>query len=310
MLTRRRPSDRPSDRRGFTLTELMVALSLLAMVLGGLLTVVTRQQRFTFGASEILETQRSVREAADLLPSDLRALSPSLGDIYEMTSSAIAYRAPAGASVVCTIDVSRRSLTLPPSALASQSALTSWVTTPQAGDSLLVYDRGTLPGTSDDRWQVHKLAAAPIAGTCPTTSGFTANTTEAAQGWTLAVVDPLQPNIGPGSAIRFFRRARYNLYQSGDGSWYLGHSDCLPGRSPVCSTVQPVSGPYLAPEAGEAGGISFAYFDAAGAVTTDSSLVARIDVVTRAKSRSVIRAAGFKEEPYRDSLAISINVRN
>jgi hypothetical protein len=70
-----------------------------------------------------------------------------------------------------------------------------------------------------------------------------------------------------------------------------------------------VSGPYL-PGGGAGSGLQFAYFDAAGAITADPTRVKRIDIVVRAQSSASIQASGYKRGFHKDSLAVSVAVRN
>ncbi|MFN2400181.1 MAG: type II secretion system protein [Gemmatimonadaceae bacterium] len=291
-------------RGGFTLVELMIVVVLLGLVSAVLLQLVINQQRFYNGAAEIIETRGSVRQMAEAIPGDLRSLAPTQDDIYSMGSTFIEYRAPIGSSVFCAGGLA--TITIPPIALASQSGLTAWINTPQAGDSLFIYD-AVGPGIADDRWRIHELAAAPVLGTCPTASTFTANAAEANSGWTLVLNPALTVTTQPGASIRFFRRARYQLYLAADGRNYLGYYDCLATRMPACSTIQPVSGPYLEPGSG---GLVMSYFDSTGTVTASPNLVSRIDIIARAASRNVVRSDGRQHGLYRDSLSIRVAVRN
>lgn len=295
-----------SARRGFTLTELVVAMVLLGLVLTGLTTAIIQQQRFYGSTAEVLETRANVRQAADILPSELRAVSPASGDIYAMTSTSIDYRGSTGASVVCTINVARTQITLPPLLTAVQSGATAWLAAPQLGDSLLVYDSGPTPASADDSWFAVALAAIPAVGACPT---FTSSPTEAANGFTLSLTTALPPSVQTGAAIRFFRRSRYELYNGSDGLGYIGFSDCLTSRLSACTSPQPVSGPYL-PLGSTPNGLTLSYFDANGNATANPLLVSRIDVVVRSRTRNSVRTAGFVQGRYTDSLTFSIAARN
>lgn len=302
---------RTRSRRGFTLVELLVAMVLLAIVAGGMMSIIVRQQQFYSGSAGVLETRGSVRDGMAMLTSDLRSLSPPHGDLYSMGRTFIDFRLATGAAITCTINVNRRSVTVPPLVLASNAGLTSWISSPQSGDSVLVYDADTSVGAADDKWDSAQVSAAATASaTCPTTSGFTATSGEASSGWLIPLNDTLTSTVKVGAALRFFRHARYQLFQASDGLWYLGFYDCLASRSPACTSLQPVSGPYLPAANSGPSGLELTYFDATGAATTTPSLVRRIGIVTRAKSRSMIhtpgRAAGF----YQDSLVAFLAVRN
>lgn len=302
---------RTLTRRAFTLVELLVAIVLLAIVAGGMMDVIVRQQKFYSGASGVLETRGSVRDGMAMLTSDLRSLSPKNGDIYSMGRTFIEFRLVTGAATVCTININRRSVTVPPLVLSTNTGLTSWISAPQNGDSVFVYDADTSTNASDDKWDSAQLSAGATGlAICPTTSGFTTTVAEAASGWLIPLNDTLSSTVSVGAPLRFFRRARYELFQASDGLWYLGFFDCLPSRSPACTTLEPVSGPYMPAANSGQSGLELTYYDSTGATTSVDSLVRRIGIVTRAQSHSIIhmpgRAAGF----YQDSLSAFLAVRN
>ncbi|MDQ6887044.1 MAG: prepilin-type N-terminal cleavage/methylation domain-containing protein [Gemmatimonadota bacterium] len=290
-------------RRGFTLVEILTVMVLLGFVIAGLTAVIVNQQRFYTGTSEIIETRGSVRELSELVPSELRGISPKSSDIYAMGASSIDYRANLGASLVCA-GILGTTIVLPP--LGKNNALTVWLSAPQVSDTLLVYDSGTKPDTSDDAWRVHVVTSAPIVGVCPITTGFTSTVLEQANGISLGISPALNATEVVGSAIRFVRHSRLQLYAAADGRYYLGFYDCNASRG--CGTVQPVSGPYLPP--GSYGGLVFTYYDINGAVTVTPANVRRIGVVARSQSRDDVRIAGHAAGLYADSTSVVIAVRN
>ena len=102
-------------RRGFSLVEMLIVIVLLAVVLmSAVMTIFVQQQRFYSDSAAIMQTRSLTRDAALVLQSDLHALSPKSGDIYSMGASFIEFRAQPGSSVVCTIDATRKILTVPP----------------------------------------------------------------------------------------------------------------------------------------------------------------------------------------------------
>ncbi len=305
MLTARRHA-------GFTLVELLVVITILALVLTTVTSVFIQQQRFYAGTSAISDVRSATRDAGYVLESELRGLSPTDSDIYAMSASSIEFRSNIGASVVCTIDPSRTSLTVPPLSLSSQAGLTSWASAPALGDTLLIFDPGPLAATSDDVWRKYTLVAAPAgAGACPTTTKLTTTAAEAAAGWTLVITPALSPSSLPGAAIRFFRRAHYELYRSAtSGNWYLGYYDCVPSRTPACGALQPVSGPYLPLVDGAPSGIELSYFDSLGAVTANRTLVSRIGVIARAQTASGVRMPGATPGPHLETQITTIAPRN
>lgn len=302
---------RPRSRRGFTLVELLVAIVLLAIVAGGMMGIIVRQQQFYSGSAGVLETRGSVRDGMAMITSDLRSLSPSKLDIYAMGRTFIEFRLNTGAATVCTISVDRKTVTVPPLVLSTNTGLTSWISAPQNGDSVFVYDADTSANASDDKWDANQLTAGATSGaSCPNSTGFTTTAGESGSGWQVPMHDALAATVQVGAALRFFRRARYQLFQASDGLWYLGFYDCLPTRSPACTTLEPVSGPYLPAANSGPSGLELTYYTASGAVTTDVTLVRRIGIVTRAQSRSIVHTPGRAQGYYQDSLSVFLAVRN
>jgi prepilin-type N-terminal cleavage/methylation domain-containing protein len=291
---------------GVTLLELVVALTLFGVIAALMLGFLRGQQRFHLGVLEIIDTKRSAHQAMDLLYGGLRGASSA--DIYAVSDSSVTFRATHGASHICAIDTVRASVTLPPTTMAGDVGLSAFLTMPRAGDSLLIFDPGDAPTADDDRWRAHVLTANPGGGGCPLRPiGLATRATESGAGIAIAVAPSLTASIPVGSPVRFFRPARYSLYRSTGAEWMLGYSTCAAG---TCTVRQPLSGPYLPFASGGAGGIALRYFDAQGAPTSDRSRVARVDVVARARSGSMLDVAHLRGQRYQDSLAITIALRN
>ena len=287
------PVTRPR-RRGASLVELTVVIVLLAVIGTATLGVVVHQERFYREQASAIDSRATVRDAASLLQSELRALTPTDGDLYAIGTTAVDFRATMAQSVICTISSSRAQVTIPPEHLAAGAPLTWLGTQPEQGDTLLVLATDSSLG---DRWDRHVLTA-PLssAGSCPTSSGLTTTAAEASAALTLSLSPPLDTAIASGALVRVVRRARYELYRASDSRWYLGYLDCLASRATPCNVVQPVAGPF-AP-----GGVVFAYLDRAGAVTANPLRVARIDALAIAERRS--------SPTVLDSLATTIALRN
>jgi prepilin-type N-terminal cleavage/methylation domain-containing protein len=313
-----------SSRAGFTLVEIIVTLILLGVVMGALLSVLVRQQRFYRSTSDVIDARTQVRQAGDLLPTDLRTISSSDvlngTDIYAATDKAIEFRAITGSSIVCAI-TSGTKITLPPLNLASGTQLTTWITKPLAGDSVMVYDDGTSVGNTDDRWRVYGInavneLAVGSSGACTQASGFVTAADDAAGrvSWQLNL-PALATTIDPGAPVRIFHTRRYELYQPSTGSgWYLG--SCEYATNP-CTPLTPVSGPYAAYSAtAGSSGLSFTYFDSLGATFVPSATLAdrsriwRIRLRARADTRSGVTSTGTSISVLRDSVSLDITLRN
>ena len=295
-------------RGGFTLVELLVVLAVFGLVAAATLQIVVRQQRFYAGASDMMSMRTSLRDVGAVVPTDLRGISSIGGDILAMSDSAVEFRLATGLATICSIGALRTTVVIPPTSLTSRSAVTTWIAQPTTGDTAFVYAEGATSTITDDSWQIVGITDTLKSGNCPTTSGFTANATEAAAAKTVTLT-ALNLTVVPGSIIRFYRRAKYKLYQpTAGGPWYVGYLDCP--RS-VCSTLQPVAGPYLAYSATPSfTGLRFVFRDSTGAVTATPANVARLDITARARTRNPVNMPGRSPGYYTDSLVVTVALRN
>ena len=302
---------RTTRRPGFTIVELIVAMVLFGIVMGAAMQVIVKQQRFYRGAGELLEMRTGLRQGLVMLTSDLRAIYPADGDIYEWTKSKIGFRSTTGSSIVC-LKPTTTTVVVPPATLVQNNTLTTWLTAPVVGDSVMIYDEGVEVGNDDDVWRRYRIADVTTvngSNACLPASGYTvAADIRPSTRFTLSAT--MSATIVTGAPIRFFRRVDYGLYEASNGEWYLGASDCLPGRTPVCSSYQPVSGPYR-PLAGAAvSGLVLTYFNAAGVeldpATASVANVARIGVIVRGETDAPFST----EEFQRDSATFIIGLRN
>jgi hypothetical protein len=280
--------------RGASLIELVVVIVLLAIIGSAIMGIVIHQERFYRAQADAIDARATVRDAASILQSELRALTASDGDLYAIAPGAVEFRTTLMQSAVCTISPSRRQITIPPEHLASGVPLTWIGTQTESGDTLLVLVGDSTLG---NRWDRHVLTGVPSrSGTCPISSGLTTTPADASAALTLTLSPALDGAIAPGTLVRIVRRARYELYRAADSRWYLGYLDCLASRSTPCNVVQPVSGPFAR------AGIQLAYLDASGAPTANPRLVARIDLLAIAERRS--------SPATLESLATAIALRN
>ena len=308
-----------------TLVEIMVALVLLGVIGGAIMRVIIRQQQFYNGATQIMSARGQLRQAASVLPVDLRNLSSVGGDILEVTDSSIQFRVNVGTSVVCQI-IDATHVALPPLVLKSGVVLTSWVggTEPEKGDnvSAFIFNDSTSLGNEDDTWQQFRLrdlswdASKCVAGFFPTISIADVGTPRPV----LEVVDPLgpmSPYIKVGAPVRLTRRVQYALFRAANGRWYLGYSEYDRGLGSF-KQLEPVSGPYD-PRSSGALGLSFRYYTvdgvevAAGADSAGRASIARIDLVVRGRTAGQVDMDGVQNgvrQEYRDSLAVSVMLRN
>src|SRR2546425_10359579 len=150
-------------RAGFTLIELVIALVLMSLVGGAIVQLLLRQQRFYNSTNDLIQTRQQIRQAAAMLPSDLRGISSISGDIYFMTDSALEFRSVFGSSVVCANIGGQLSTAL--RVFARGSNMTTWIRPPLVGESIAVYNDGLNPAVADDDWLRDRISAMPHVNT-------------------------------------------------------------------------------------------------------------------------------------------------
>lgn len=287
------------DRRGFSLIELLMVLALSTIVLGGLTSVLVRQQRFYRGSADLIETRSQIRQAAGIIPSDLRGVSTVGGDLIEISGTSMIFRATIGQAVACVL--AANSIVVPPLVLSKKNTLASFSMVPQTGDTVFVYDDNALDAASDDRWLAYGITAAPGTSNLDCLQ-LTGGDESSRYSFALDGTPPVSVKVG--APLRFVRRTQYVLYEASDGSWYLGYC------APACEGApQPIAGPFL-PAGGGTAGVSFSYEDAAGLATAIPANVAQISIVVRGQTQGVVDMGGYKNTYVGDSLRFSVAIRN
>lgn len=293
----------PSRKSGLSLIEVTVVISLLGLAGGAIASAILRQQRFHQEATAVLDARQSVRDAMEVLATDIRG-SRSADTIRLMADSAIELFASVGVSVSCRSS-SGNVLTLAAES-ADGNTLTSFLATPDTGDFALLFRSG---GARGSYWERHRIAAfAPR----PLRPGCLREGDAPAESFVLTLAGLPEVPVTAGSPIRFIRRGRYSLYRSSDGKWYLGYRRCNAVGAPGCGSIQPLSGPYRAYSSDPSRtGFLFEYFDPSGervGGSAEALSVARVDITARsAKSRAGSGAAAIT---LPESATGSIAIRN
>lgn len=292
-------------RRGLSLAEVTVVITLLGLIGAAIGSALLHQQRFSRDANDLLHIRESVRDAMEVLSTDIRG-SSSADTIRLMADSAIELFASIGTSAVC------RTVSSNAVALAEESAggntLSSLLLPPDTGDIALLYTDGA--DASGRRWERHRILAFTAGSPA---AGCLLDGTSPREAFTLTLQAAPDGPVTRGAPVRFVRRGRYSLYRSSDHEWYLGYRRCNAVGPSICGAIQPVSGPYrrYSPDQKETGFL-FEYFDARGEAVNgvDSPLsVARVDITARAQ-RPGRRMVGSAESSIADSATTSIAVRN
>jgi prepilin-type N-terminal cleavage/methylation domain-containing protein len=299
-----------SRRNGVSLIEVIVVLVLIGVVGGTIAITLVRQQRFYRGTTELLQAREGVRDALELLATDIRGMAVA-DTIRLMADSAIEFFANVGSSVVCQ-RLGPTGLGLPGVAPGRGNVLTAFTATPDTGDIAAFHN------DSIDAWERHRISGfgpRSLAVTCPASSdlGRNPDVISTSTGFVIELSTPLSASISTGAPVRFLRRGRYSLYHGSDGDWYLGYRRCNAVGASSCGAIQPLSGPYrdYSSDPGRTG-LRFEYFDRSGRALVPGEApldIARIDITARAESRQRINVEGRISIPS-DSGKISIAIRN
>jgi hypothetical protein len=300
------------DRRGISFAELIVVLAMLGLIGSMIGLTIVRQQRFYRGAMELLAVREEVRDAMELLTTDIRALS-SADTVRVMADSAIEFFSTIGSSVTCrSIDASEVGL---PPVRPSGNTLSAFLEQPDTGDLAVLYHDST---EAAGRWERHRIvgmSSRSLATSCPASSAFSdqSDVDAGRSGYVLSLATPLSATIRPATPVRFIRRGRYSLYRGADGEWYLGYRRCNALGASVCGAIQPLSGPYRAYSSNQrATGLLFEYFDASGRrllPASPSPALARVDITARSESPQLILVED-RARAFSDSATISVALRN
>lgn len=254
----------PQPRTGATLVELVVALTLSAIVLGTAASSVLRQHRTTRVVAADAATSAQLRAATGALAAELSVLSTSAGDIVpgEARDTALQLRALVTAGVACADAVA--SATFAPDDDGVPEAL--WDNEPRVGDSLWWY--------AGDAWRSARIVSSDSVLAGCLLAGVPARPARR------IVVSGPADTIPLGAPLRVTRPARYSFYRSGDGSWQLGLREWIAGDR--FGAPQPVAGPFLVRSGDRRSG--FRYFGpngeelAGGGAGVDAGQVTRIRV--------------------------------
>jgi prepilin-type N-terminal cleavage/methylation domain-containing protein len=290
-------------RRGFTMIELLVALTLLGLVSAALYRVLVNNQRLYMAQTQRIDLSQNIRAAANILPAEFRELDAADGDITAMSATSIQIRAMRWLSFVCSAPVlagvnAGLLMTIhggqvgQPMFFGSRGIRT-------ATDSLLIYLDGDQTTRNDDYF-VPALPTAAVALNCPAVGAGAAQPgTQVTFNGNFIAGTNVANAITVGAPVWGFERVTYQLYQpAGDTHWYIGFQ-------PAGGTMQPLIGPVLA------NGLSFAYYDVNGNVTAVRAQVARIDITVRAQTAVAVRAGGqAPAAQIVDSITTSVALRN
>jgi len=276
------------ERRGMSIIEVIVAMVVAGIVLALITTIGVRQQRLFTDLTDGIALSGQLREAATILPIDLRGVSVASRDIREARDTSIELRGTIAGGVVC--DTITNGVVLAP-AVVGAGTYASYLTSIDVGDTIWVFT----PSDTLDDWQ--PIAVGSVGSSAPKQCA-TRGPLLTDSALTLPRVSiglsspPALLAAAIGMPVRVARPLRYSLYRASDGSWYVGEKDWSTSSARF-NTIQPVSGPFLS---ATSRGLAFSYLDSAGAPmpvpVVDTRAIAAIRVSLRGQTRNVARVVG------------------
>lgn len=299
-----------SGRRGLSLIELLVVVALAGLVSSIIGLTLTRQQRFYRNAAEAGFVRESVRDAMDVLSTDIRQMSVA-DTIPLRADSAIEFFSTIGISVACQASSTQIGL---PAVHVSGNSLSAFLTQPDTGDIAAIYSNSAGDSARWERHRILDVASRSTSSSCPASSGFSAQSDidAGSAGLLLTLTSPVSATVKAGAPVRFLRRGRYSLYHASDGAWYLGYRRCDAIGS-ACGAIQPISGPYrpYSPDT-QASGLVFDYFDSDGQrldAAAHPFALARMDITARSESGNAFSIGGVSHR-IADSATVTLAIRN
>ena len=303
----------PHRRAGLTLPELLIAILLLAIVGGGITRVMIKQQQSYKDLSLSSMAKRELRLGATVLPTELRSVSSSGGDILTMDENEMLMNNYIGSGVICQKNAVTNAdgFWIPPTNLVNHQ-LTSLVTRPQAGDTVFLFNENDLKGSQDDQWEKRVIVSTDLDPGACLGPPYTDAVLDAGKRRIFFKLNAAVPDsVKVGAVVRFTRPIEYSIYKETSGKWYLGLREYVSG---AWGSYAPVAGPYADYQSGDnnPSGLQFRYYDSLGVRITNMANkkdVARVDVYMRTnqgKAAVTERKGNFLQ----DSILMRVALRN
>jgi len=281
-----------ANRRGFTLVEIMIAMTIMLIVMGGVYNVMLSIQRLSRGQTERMTLQSNVRIGSLMVLNDLRELNTVVGglaaqnDILAIAATNITYRAMRGVGFVCQAGTATQ-------LRISRSSFSGYRDPLAVRDSLYAFIEGADPDNeTDDSWLPVAITTVSTATACPGAigAGITLTTPNTA---TLV-------GLTAGTPIRFYEVMQVKLHQA-DGKSWLGARSVSAGEA-----VQPVLGPLA-----DGNGLLLEYLTAAGVATANRTAIKSIRFTLRGVSDGVVSVGiGVSPTHVEEELISQVALRN
>ena len=292
-------------RAGTTLAELLVSLTICAVVASAFFRTVHQSLRFLNDHTVLVEQRAQLQAAAHLSSSLLADASPPDGDLLALTDSSVSFRATIGIALACTTAGATAEIT--PLTLAAGVALSAFTDQPQAGDLVARFDEGPLASAADDHWELHTITGVHARTGACTSTPFADPVADASKpGWAFDL-SPAPPTTSAAFPLRILRPQRLALYHSAP-EWMLGFTEW---NSVVggWNLIQPVAGALTGGATGPAG-VDLVWHDSLLAPGASPTSVASLHATFRAPTRAALRHPGRTPGVRLDSLGIRLPFRN
>ena len=274
-------------RSGATLAELLVALTLAAIVLGAATSTLLGQRRTAASLGRTAGGDAQLRAALGAVTVEVGALSAGSGDLApdQASDTALELRSLVASGLSCGDEVGSATF-----ASDEDDPAGSFDGAPaRVGDSLWWF------GVDGGTWRGRRIAASDsVVAPCLLTS------TASRASRRVAIAE--RDSIPYGTPLRITRPVRYTFYRGGDGSWQLGLREWSEPTGRFASP-QPVAGPFLMKS--KAGGTGFRYYDAEGRELGGDGVIVPTDRVARVRVSVIGADAGGR----RDSADVALQPR-
>ncbi len=283
-------------KRGFTFVELLVAMTLMGIVSVSIYNLLNNNQRVYREQAARIDLNQNVRAAASILPGEIRELDatdPAGGDVVAMTVGAFTYNSMRNTYFVCAVNAPGLQITIEATPWYGSQAL-------DIGEHLLVvYAENDPAMRSDDAW-LHVNPTVRVNGNaCPAPNTASITLTLTGAGATAAQL----AGVSVGALVRGYKVVQVLRYMDAGGNYWIG-SLSQNKANLVWSGIEPIVGPITST------GLSFVYYDDAGAVTAAVSSVARVAITITGQTQDLVRGTGGALTHATSNVVTQVALRN
>ncbi len=265
--------------------EILVYFVLAIIVVTSIYQLLMGQNRLYLKQTELQDVRTTLRAAGNFLGFELRQVSASGGDIYNMSTNGLTIRSLQGIGIVCNVHGSAPRFGL----YSTRGEFDKTI-----DDSAVVYAAGGA-GSDDDQWMVSSIKDTWLSGGGVDNCDWPGTP---ASEITVEVDSAATEGVFVGAPIRSFHRVEYGVYYD-EGRWWLGR------KVGDAASYERLAGPLRSPTDS---GLVFVYYDQAGNVTADSSQVSYVDIILRGESHRPVPGAGGPSYQA-DTLTMRVTLR-